>query len=86
MPNITNSRANMIGSLVEHSVTTAISDAQQDWLKDLFEKGFVGYNKLTDRQLLHEMELHGLIPDENLFEYELVNDLDDDHLYEPFFH
>ncbi len=81
MPRTTNNRATMIGSLVEHSVTTAIADAQQDWLKDVFEKGFTGYNKLTDRQLLHEMELHGLIHSEDLHEDDAL-DADEDVLHD----
>jgi hypothetical protein len=68
MPYTSNTRAKMIGSLVEHSVNTASSGSHQYWLKEVFEKGFSGYSKLSDRQLLLEMQLHVLIPTDDVFE------------------
>ena len=75
------SRGEMIGSLVEDSVSTALSELQKHWLKEVFEKGFVGYSKLSDRQLLMEMQLRGLLPQEE----ESDDDADNEFLNDPMF-
>lgn len=74
-------REEMIGKLVEHSVSTAVAESPQDWLKEVFEKGFIGFSRLTDRQLQLEMRLRGLLVDDDAGEEEF----DDDLLSEPFF-
>ena len=74
-------REEMIGKLVEHSVSTAVAESPQDWLKEVFEKGFVGFGRLTDRQLQLEMRLRGLLADDDADEEEF----DDDLLGEAFF-
>jgi hypothetical protein len=81
MPRTANTRVKMIERLVEHSVTSALSGSQPDWLKDVFEKGFVGYRKLADRQLLLEMQLHGLTPADDVFEDDADEDVLHDEIY-----
>lgn len=78
----TTNRREMIGKLVEHSVSTAVSEFPQHWLKEVFEKGFVGYSKFSDRQLMLEMQLRGLTPTEDLAD---EVDSDDDSIPEHFF-
>lgn len=65
MSGTTTAREAMIEALVEHSVNAA-TESQKDWLRKVFEKGFIGYSKLSDSQLQLEMHLHGLIPEEIL--------------------
>lgn len=50
----------MIGKLVEHAIAMAIAESPKYWLKEIFDKGFIGYSKLTTSQLRLEMQLHGL--------------------------
>jgi hypothetical protein len=89
MPRTANSRKEMIGRLVAHSLATAAAASQQDWLREVFEKGFVGYSKFSDRQLLLELDLHGLTPASALFEEDgdadADMDADSDSLYEPLY-
>lgn len=77
-------RVKMVEALVAHSINTAASKSQQDWLNDVFEKGFVGYGKLSERQLLLEMQLHGLMPIEGVFEDDA--DADEDALHDQMFY
>lgn len=71
------SRSSMIRSLVEHSVNAAVLESPAHWLEEVFEKGFVGYNKLSASQLLMEMHLRGLIQSEDPFDDE-SRDADED--------
>lgn len=73
-PTATN-RQEMISQLVDHSVNSALSESRQYWLREIFEKGFIGYREYSDYQLRLEMQLRGLeaLPD--------VSDEDDDLLY-----
>ena len=64
MPRIEQTRKAMIRSLVAHSVERALAEAQGDaetyWLHEIFEKGFVGYARFSERELRLEMQLRGL--------------------------
>ncbi|MFZ2855127.1 MAG: hypothetical protein WAZ34_13580 [Rhodocyclaceae bacterium] len=66
MSGTTTAREAMIEALVEHSANAAVAESQKDWLRKVFEKGFIGYSKLSDSQLELEMHLHGLVPEEIL--------------------
>ncbi len=81
MLNTSKTRAQMIDSLVEHSLNMALSGSHRHWLKEVFEKGFPGYSKLSDRQLLLEMQLHGLIQTDDVFE----DDADESALHDEMF-
>lgn len=67
-------RAEMIGQLVEHSVSKAKSEANAYWMRDIFEKGFAGYSKFSDQQLRVEMQLRGLETSADAFEDEDEDD------------
>jgi hypothetical protein len=77
----THNRKEMIAKLLEHAVSTALVEPQQIWMREVFEKGFVGYGRFTDAQLRLEMQLHGLdgsaeIMDESLddeFQFSLAH-------------
>lgn len=71
-PEIT--RSEMIASLVEHSVGVAVADPRQCWLREIFEKGFVGFGKMPERRLLLEMHLRGLLPPDDTFEDDAYGD------------
>lgn len=71
------SRAEMIKKLVDHSIAIAIAESPKYWMKDVFEKGFIGYSKLSTQQLRLEMQLHGL--DESA---DTADGADDDDQYE----
>lgn len=76
----TTARVEMIEALVEHSVNTAVAESQKDWLRKVFEKGFIGYSKLSDSQLQMEMHLHGLAPEET-FDDETEDDFMSDEIF-----
>lgn len=82
MANTTTSRAEMIGKLVEHSIAMATAESPQYWLKEVFDKGFIGYSKLSTPQLRMEMQLHGLDKSAEMSE---ANDAlaDDENEYLP---
>lgn len=63
-------KSEMIKRLVACSVETAISESPNHWLQEIFEKGFIGYSKLSESQLLMEFEMHGLIQSEDNFDDE----------------
>ena len=73
------SRIEMIGRLVEHAVAEAVAESPRHWLRNIFENGFVGYSRLSDRQLRTEMEMRGLaVADEPAFDEDddvLLSDL-----------
>jgi hypothetical protein len=73
-----NNRREMIDRLVEHSVETAMSESSFHWLKDVFERGFLGYTKLSNGQLMMEMQLRGLISAHDTIEDEADDEPDDD--------
>lgn len=80
MPSTTTARGEMIEMLVEHSVNVAVAESPKHWLKKVFENGFIGYGKLSDRQLLMEMHLRGLILPEDGIDDEADGQEDD---YQP---
>jgi hypothetical protein len=57
----------MVRRLVEFSVKAARGDSRRYWLSDLFERGFVGYRKFSDRRLWRELQLRGLVEPEDIF-------------------
>jgi hypothetical protein len=63
----TMTRQEMIRRLVEFSVNAALGDSRRYWLSDLFERGFVGYRKFSDRRLWRELQLRGLVQPEDTF-------------------
>lgn len=81
MPTTTTDRNAMIGRLVEHSVDEAVSERPRHWLKEVFEKGFMGYSKFSDGQLLREMYLRGLIRQEDTDEDEADDDYSSGHTF-----
>lgn len=86
----TTNRREMIDRLVEHSVETAMSESSMHWLKDVFERGFLGYTKLSNGQLRMEMQLRGLISAHDTMEYEgddvSEDDRDNDQLMNDILH
>jgi hypothetical protein len=54
------SRVEMIRQLVDHSVSSALAESQQYWIREIFENGFVGYRQFSEPQLRLEMQLRGL--------------------------
>jgi hypothetical protein len=60
-------RDEMIRRLVKFSVTAAVGESRRYWLSDLFERGFVGYRKFSDRRLWQELQLRGLAEPEDIF-------------------
>ncbi len=58
-------RSETIKRLVACSVKTAIQESPTYWLNKVFEDGFVGYSRLSDTQLMMEMEMRGLIQSED---------------------
>lgn len=72
-------RNEMIRHLVEHSVSKALAEPQQYWMREVFEQGFVGYSKLSDQQLRMEMQLRGLEPSGDAFD----EDCDDELSFDP---
>lgn len=76
MATIVLGRSEMIKRLVAGSVKTAVTESSKHWLQEIFEKGFIGYNKLSESQLLMEMEMRGLIQSEDHFDDE-TQDTDD---------
>ena len=63
-------RSETIQCLVAYAVKTAIQESPTYWLNKVFEDGFVGYSRLSDTQLLMEMEMRGLIQSEDDFDEE----------------
>lgn len=76
MKNAVMGKSEMIKRLVARSVETAISESPNSWLEEIFEQGFMGYSKLSEAQLLMELEMHGLIQSEDHFDDE-AQDADD---------
>lgn len=74
----TTNRREMIERLVEHSVETAMSESSLHWLKDVFERGFLGYTKFSNGQLMMEMQLRGLISAHDTIDDEGDDEPDDD--------
>lgn len=70
-------RTEMIANLVEFSVATAMTESDGVWLSHIFKNGLVGYSKLSDRQLLMEMQMRGLIESQDDLEQDTVDDDDD---------
>lgn len=60
MQTTVSSRKEMIRQLVDHSVSNALAESQQYWIRDIFENGFVGYRQFSEHQLRMEMQLRGL--------------------------
>jgi hypothetical protein len=73
-------RKEMIGRLVELSVTTATTEPRHLWLSNIFENGFAGYSKFSERRLLMELQLRGLAPSEEAAGDEAGEDADPDVL------
>ncbi len=71
-------RNEIIQRLVARSVKTAIQESPTHWLNKVFEDGFVGYSRLSDAQLMMEMEMRGLIQLEDNFDDE---DQETDEVY-----
>lgn len=72
-------REEMIRLLVEFSVKAALGDPHRYWLCELFERGFVGYRKYSDRRLWRELQLRGLVePQDQLVDSDPEDDAADD--------
>lgn len=70
----TPSRTEMIERLVDDALARAGSAPRADWLRDIFEYGFAGYGKLSERQLRLELQLRGLVLATDRFDDESDND------------
>ena len=57
----------MIRALVAFSAQAAAGEPRRYWLRDLFERGFVGYRNFSNRQLRRELQLRGLVRLDDLF-------------------
>ena len=76
----TMTRKEMISRLVELSVTTATTEPRHLWLSDIFENGFAGYSKFSDRRLFVELQLREPAPSEEAAGDEAGEDVDADVL------
>ena len=80
MQNRTMTRKEMIGRLVALSVTTATTEPRHLWLSDIFENGFAGFSKFSDRRLFVELQLREPAPAEEAAGDEAGEDADPDVL------
>lgn len=80
MQSMAMTRTEMIDRLVALSVATATTETKHLWLKDMFENGFIGYSKFSDRRLLMELELRGMVPVEDAVCDDATDDADADIL------
>jgi hypothetical protein len=71
-------RAAAVSQLLAHALQSIGNPGESDWLRLILRRGFVGFEKMTDAQLLRELELRELLPPpleaESDFEEEAAED------------
>ncbi|MGE5469651.1 MAG: hypothetical protein ACM3X0_02510 [Bacteroidota bacterium] len=70
----TPSRTEMIERLVDHALARATAEPRADWMRDVFQYGFAGYGRFSERQLRLELQLRGLVQADDRFDDESDND------------
>jgi hypothetical protein len=68
MPRNNLDRAAAVSRLLTHALQSIRHADESDWLRLILRRGFIGFEKMTDAQLLRELELRELVPPPPEFE------------------
>jgi hypothetical protein len=71
-------RAAAVSQLLTHALQSIGAPGESDWLRLILRRGFVGFERMTDAQLLRELELRELLPPP----LEVEGDADEDMIAE----
>ena len=72
----------MIHALVDFSLAAAADNPRESWLRDLFTRGFRGFENMSPAELMRELQFRGIVPFEESVEDDDLNDDGEDFAIE----